>query len=286
MNIFFKCKKVELNTKLFGKIQVDIDRRNKIGNGYFVETYVDDKYVSGYVDLNYNEVIELDERFFEEEFHTKGYKDICLKFFIEGEDYLECYHINNDEKSPKVVHVVGPYSDNKYEIIDTEDRDYWLFKRYDEEDEEYAVYDINKRKQITSYFDYIEFVDESEKLYHTIFFQKNIKSSTFDEETGYIDHIIHTTIYGYLDSEGNFSSAILDRDEEKFYSTSKMGDNTFSPLFDKFISALQANYLEKCFEKECRIGEYVDYLALNPNMLDKKNKQKAKIINFNDRRNV
>ena len=84
MNIFFKCKIIELDTNKYGKIEITIDRKNKIGNGYYVETTINDKKVSGYIDLDYNEIVELDEKEIVEEFHTKGYKDICLKFKIEN----------------------------------------------------------------------------------------------------------------------------------------------------------------------------------------------------------
>ena len=285
MNILFKCKTIELDTINYGKIKINVDRKNKIGNGYYVETTINDKKVAGYIDSNYNEIVELDERELVEEFHTKGYYDICLKFKIEDKDDLECYHINNDDKKLKVVHVVGPYSENKYEIINADDKDYWLLKRIYNDDEEYAVYDIHKRAPITSYFDVIEIITEDENPYHTIFYQRNIKTNIFYEESCCFENITHTAICGFLDSEGNFSSQILDQEEEMFYSTNNLGGNTFSPLYDKFVEELRKSYLDEHFEKESRVDQYITYLALHPNIFNKtEEKKKTKIINFNSRK--
>ena len=285
MNILFKCKTIELDTINYGKIKINVDRKNKIGNGYYVETIINDKKVSGYIDSNFNEVIELDEREIVEEFHTKGYTDICLKFKIEDKDDLECYHINNDDKKLRIVHVVGPYSETKYEIVNSDDNDYWLLKRIYNEDEEFAVYDIKKRAAITTYFDNVEIIPENDNPYHTIYYQKNIKTNIFYEDTCCFETITHTAICGFLDSEGNFSSQILDQEEEMFYSSIKLGDNTFSPLYEKFIEDLRKAYLAEHFEKESRVDQYITYLAVNPNALNKTEvKQKTKIINFNNRK--
>lgn len=285
MNILFKCKEIELDTINYGKIKINVDRKNKIGSGYYVETTINNEKISGYIDSNYKEIIILSDKELVEEFHTKGYKDICLKFKIEGEDDLECYHINNENNNTKIVHVVGPYSENKYEIIDANDKDYWLFKRFNNEEEEFAVYDIKKRSQITSYFDIIELITENENPYHTIYYQKNIKTNIFYEESNCFQILTHAAICGFLDSEGKFSSQILDQEEEMFYATNNLGENTLSPLFNKFVEELRKAYLDEHLEKESRIDKYITYLALHPNIYNKKEEKiKTKIINFNSRK--
>ena len=283
MELCFKCKNIKLYTKKFGKIEVLLDRKNKIGNGYLVETVVGRKTISGYIDLDYNEVIELDERKLVKEFHTDNYQDICLKYKVKGEKVLECYHVTMKDKTARIAFLVGPYSDFKYNIINTSDDNYWLLQTIGPE-KEYAVYDIKQRRPITSFFDMVEFVDPKDSIYHTIFFQKTIKSDIVDCETDQSDLIIHTTLCGFLASDGSFSSGILDQEEEITYPTFNMGDNTFSPEYNNFINMLHKAYLEEYAAKSDRINDYISFLADNPNVYNNSCKRKAKIISFNERK--
>lgn len=283
MNISFKCKKIKLNTKKYGNIDVFIDRKNKIGNGYIVDTMIGKKYISGYIDLDFNEIIELNEKRFVDYFGNQNNEDICLKYKVKGEKNLECYHITKKEKSSKITYITGPYSEKTYNIINTSNPNYWLFETVSG-DSMYAVYDIKKKKLITSFFDLIEFVEPDDSIYHTIFYQKTIKSDMIDEETGYTDTIIHTSLCGFLASDGSFSSDILDQEEEIYYPVFDKGINTFSSEYNNFITNIHKAYLEEYLEKSERINDYISHLAENPNIYNNSCKRQAKIISFNDRK--
>ena len=285
MEVCFINKKVKINTKAFGKIEVVLDRKNKLGNGYIVDTIINGKNVSGYIDLNFKEIIDIDEKVLVEEFHTDSYQDICLGYKIKGEEQLEYYHISMINDNAKIVFLVGPYSDLKYAFVKTCNDNYWLLQTLNE-DKEYAVYDIKQRKPITTFFDMIEFVEPEDNIYHTIFFQKTIKSDIVDTDTNEKDIIIHTNLCGFLDSYGNFSSEILDEEEEICYPAFNMGDNTFSPAYNNFIITIHKAYLEEYMNKQDRINKYISYLAEHPNVYNNSCKRKAKVIDFNSRKKV
>ena len=171
MEVDFKESKFNISTKNYGELEINVSKKDKLGNGYLLCSKKDDKLLTGYIDLDFNEIIPFDNIKLNELFYTENYNDVCLGFKLPDCEYLEYYHIKKIGKEEcKIVFVTGAYDDKPLAVRKTESNNYWLIESL-EPRSEYAVYDIEKCNVITSFFDNIEFVDEGEDKYHSIFYR-------------------------------------------------------------------------------------------------------------------
>lgn len=274
---------VKIPTKDFGDVKVYLhDSTNKIGNGYYVTATKNKKHLAGFVDVYGNEIIPLKEMKLSEFFYTPSYQDICFGFKIPDTEVLEYYHVQKQQNgSYKIVMKTNPFDSVPLSVIRIKEDPYlWLFQAM-KNDPEFAVYLPEKSKVITNFFDEISF-DLDINFHHYIYFCKYIYSDVkLDDER--IKRIIHTSLCGYFDRNGNFSSQIFETEKKVLYNSYGLGSNSLSDDYKKFVDDLENEYLKQYNKDEMFINETINELFNNPNMSKvpvTKSPKMAKIIEF------
>ena len=219
-------------------------------------------------------------------FHTSNYNDACLEFKNKGNKSIEYYHIRKNTNNEYDI-IKKIESNQEYiEILPLND-DYWLIKKHCFSRQNYqgielsAIYSVKKEQRITNYFTEIQLKDGSE---HRIYFQYEILAFNTDYET---DNKIHfTTLHGYMDSEGNFSSEIYDEESQTLYGNNQFGLNSLSEKFENELNLIKRAYMLKYIKiKENAkrvIEELYENLNSNPPV---EQHQITKILNFESRKN-
>lgn len=274
-----KYRKLKINSKNYGLIPIYLSNsENKIGDGYFITKKKNRKIISGFVDYFGNEIIPLEEMELEELFYTKDYNDICMGFKLPNTDNLKYYHIKKIDNIYHNVLTTYPYEEPHFEIREVkENPNFWIFEAINNKTKkhEYVIYSIKDVKLITNVLDEVSFNLDHNPYNHTAYFCKYIKSIINEEE------IYHTSLCGFLDSEGNFSSQIYDTEKNFLYDSNYMGGNTNSKRFSDIYNRICLEYHEKYLEKDSFTNDVISDLFNNYNQSDiKEHKQKAKIIPF------
>ena len=158
-----------------------------------------------------------------------------------------------------------------------ENDDLWLFKTVGGENEEYAIYSLEKEKIITNFFDVIDFNIGSNPYGHVAYFCKDI-TDIYDDEK-----VVYTSICGFFDKDGNFSSQILDEESGLLYSSYQLGINSCSDSFCAFINTLITKYKSEYGEKDRSTQAIINHLFNDYNGSTPPKKEvekKARIIKF------
>lgn len=280
MELVKKNIKLKIETKNYGTVTIYLnDEENKIGDGYFVTATKHRKKLTGFVDYNGKEIIPLQEMELKEEFHSKDYHNICFGFQMPNCNVLEYYHVKkqNDGKYRWVLRTC--YSDIPALTIQQvkENDDLCLFKTVGGENEEYAIYSLEKEKIITNFFDVIDFNIGSNPYGHVAYFFKNITGIYDDEE------VVYTSICGFFDKDGNFSSQILDVESGLLYNSYQLGINSCSDSFCAFINTLITKYKSEYDKKDKSTQAIINHLFNDYNGSTPPKKEvekKARIIKF------
>ena len=271
---------VVVQNKVYGNIITYPDEKSMIGDLFFVVGKYQNRNLAGVIDKDGNEVIQLDDMKLISCFCTKDNNDYCLSFKRNNSDYLDFYHIRKDDnnKTRVVCYVTDAFKTTLIEIVNNRDN-YLVFKNDDQEE---AVYSIKKNRLITDFLSKVEFTDEGESNYHTIFFEKDIFIDVIDTLS------YATTLCGFMDSDGNFSSDIVDlgptfEKEMTVYNSISFGGSTLDKKFFEKIIAIKNSYQQKYAIHESNIDIMVKSLFDNPNI---KSNVKTNIIDFNTRKKV
>lgn len=280
MELVKKNIKLKIETKNYGTVTIYLnDEENKIGDGYFVTATKRRKKLAGFVDYNGKEIIPLQEMELKEEFHSKDYHNICFGFQMPNCNVLEYYHVKkqNDGKYRWVLRTC--YSDIPALTIQQvkENDDLWLFKTVGGENEEYAIYSLEKEKIITNFFDVIDFNIGSNPYGHVAYFFKDI-TGIYDDEK-----VVYTSICGFFDKDGNFSSQILDVESGLLYNSYQLGINSCSDSFCAFINTLITKYKSEYDKKDKSTQAIINHLFNDYNGSTPPKKEvekKARIIKF------
>lgn len=274
---------VKVLTEKFGNVKVYLeDSANKVGNGYYVTTIKNKKHLAGFVDIDGNEIIPLDEMELSEFFYTPSYQDICFGFKIPDTDILKYFHVKKQlNGNYKTVMATDPFDEVPLTIIRIkEDPNLWLFQAI-KKDTEFAVYSPDKTKIITNFFDEISF-NLDDNPYHHIYFCKYIYSDIKLDEAN-TNRIIHTSLCGFFDKDGNFSSQVFETEMKVLYNSYGLGSDSLSRDYKDFLESLKNKYLSQYKEQEMFINRTINELFNNPNMSKVptiKTPKKAKIIEF------
>ena len=272
--------KLKIETKNYGTVTIYLnDEENKIGDGYFVTATKHGKKLAGFVDYTGKEIIPLQVMELKEEFHNKDYHDICFGFQMPNCNTLDYYHVKKQEDGKYRWVLKTCHSDIPALMIQQvkENDDFWLFKTVGGENEEYAIYSLEKGKFITNFFDVIDFNIGSNPYGHVAYFCKDI-TGIYDNEK-----VVYTSICGFFDKDGNFSSQILEVESGLLYNSYQLGNNSFSNSFRTFINALTTKYKSEYDEKDKSTQAIISHLfnGYNGSTPPKKEiEKKARIIKF------
>jgi len=274
---------VNVSTEEYGNVKVYLeDSTNKIGNGYYVTATKNKKHLAGFVDIDGNEIIPLSEMELDEFFYTPKYKDICFGFKVPNNERLIYFHVKkqNDNKY-KLVMSTDVFDGVPLSVIKVkEDPNFWIIKAI-KKDVEYAVYSPEKARIITNFFDEISF-DLDANPYHYIYFCKYIYSD-IENYDGKNDRVMHTSLCGFFDKNGDFSSQIFETEKELLYNSYGLGNNSLSNLYKDFVENIRNNYFREYVAKENFVKNTITELFNNPNMSKVpvvKSQKKARIIEF------
>ncbi len=273
-------KTMVISSHKYGVITTLVSEENKIGNGYFILLRRAHATISGYVDVDGNEIISLDEMFLRELICTKDYQELCFGFEFPNVKYLKYYHVTNQHDSQVVFFSTNPNDPKPLLIhpIDQEDSLWFLeIANTVELENKYALYAPKIHKIITPFFSDLELVEEN-SFSHFAFFCSNIYTTNENQQ-----EIFLTSLCGFINREGFFSSQILDTTSLELYSSCFLGDNPLSKRYFSFLQQLEEKYLLEIQQKEERSNQILEYLYTNPNLsYDMKNQSKklAKIIPF------
>lgn len=280
MELVKKNIKLKVETKNYGTVTIYLnDEENKIGDGYFVTATKHRKKLAGFVDYTGKEIIPLQEMELKEEFHSKDYHNICFGFQMSNCNVLEYYHVKKQNNGKYRWVLRTCYSDIPALTIQQvkENDDLWLFKTVGGENEEYAIYSLEKEKIITNFFDVIDFNIGSNPYGHIAYFCKDI-TGIYDDEK-----VVYTSICGFFDKDGNFSSQILDVESGLLYSSYQLGINSCSDSFCAFINTLITKYKSEYGEKDRSTQAIINHLFNDYNGSTPPKKEvekKARIIKF------
>lgn len=271
---------LEIETKNYGTVTIYLnDDENKIGDGYFVTATKQEKELAGFVDYDGKEIIPLQEMELKEEFHNKDYHDICLGFQMLNCDMLDYYHVKKKEDGKYHLVLKTCHSDTSALTIQQikGNDNFWLFKTSGGEKEESAIYSLEQEKFVTDFFDVIDFNIDSNPYGHAAYFCKNLVSDLDGVK------IIYTSICGFFDKNGNFSSQILDVESGMLYDSYQLGGNSLSNSFISFVNTLKDRYESEYNKKQTNTIKTIDYLFNNYNLSippKKEVEKKARIIKF------
>ena len=272
----------KINSMYYGEILYSLNNRCKIGNLYFITAVKKFKRLEGLLDNDGNEIIPLQEMKLVEFFTNKSKTDYCLGFKHKDSDNLEYYHLKRKDNKLHVV-VRTDYKKEPIIIDKTINNNFWIFRTLENE---LAVYNVEEGRVITNFFDEVSFVDPKESDKHVIYFCKHIYDDIIDEETNIKSRVNHTSICGFCDSEGNFTSPVLDTEAEELYGEFKIGGNSLSKDFVEFIQNINKKHLDKFFEKEAVTNDTIKYLFNNPTKEENKVKINTKIYEFKNGKKV
>lgn len=274
---------MNIESQNFGKLTVYLkDDKNKIGDGYLVTATKKEKHLTGFIDFQGKEIIPIQEMELEEMFHTAKYQDICFGFRIPDAKVLQYYHIKKKaDGNYKWILKTNPFDSVPIAIRKVaEHSNFWIFEAV-KENPEYAIYSVDEARMLTNYLDEISFNLEENPYHHFAYFCKYIASNVEEDS----EEIIHTSLCGFIDQEGNFSSQILDTESETLYDSYSLGENSLSKRFVTFVDQLTKSYETKYYEKEEEIDQTIEYLFNNYNLSQRpvNYPKKAKIISFKNK---
>ena len=283
--MFNKIKIATINTKLYGDVNVYLDRKNMICNGYHVSTIMNNTEISGLVDKNGKEVINLGTHKVELFHETKDKKHAFLGYKMQGYDNL-CYYVvkaSNDG----LCNVVGRLSPNNkppLEFLAIKNNDkYWIVSTI-ENTPSFMLYDIEKNKQVSIAFDELVSLDREKRIEHRFYYSLDINSTVDEGNTKTL--VTHSSLCGFLDDDANLSSDILDTESMKIYSAKMFGPNTKSDNFKNLIGILTKKYSDEYNRKQELVNEKLSiiYNAPSPDLIVETYDKPAKIIEFNNTR--
>lgn len=260
---------IKLNSSKYGNVLAFYDKKqDRLGNGYIVRSMKNFKMLSGYIDLDKNIIIDLDEMAYDNYFFANYGKDICIAFMMpNGIDRY--FHIKSRGKSYRLVMQTDPESPLIVTRIEKDDTN-WMLTTVSE-DARMALYNYNLGKVVTCYLDRIDLVDDSD--IHRYYYERNL-SGIYEDEKMYA-----TTLCGFLDEHGRFSSDILDAESDNLVYDANLYGSTLTEEFQTLCNTLIVNNVEKQLEKEAEINDIISNMYLNP--IEIKENKKAKIIEFN-----
>ncbi|MBE6147550.1 MAG: hypothetical protein E7168_04380 [Firmicutes bacterium] len=285
--------KVTILSEKYGNVSVYLeDNANRYGNGYFVTTSKKGLKLSGFVDLNGKEIIPIDTHQLDEIFSSHNKKDICLAFKNDRDEINTYYHVQLQETGKyegeyKIVLKTNPNDDVPLRLTASIDEDFWFMEADRDDHIEYALYRPEDKKIITTFFDELMFLEE-ESPYHYFYFCSDIYSyRPVDNPDGTTEEekVHFSSLVGFMDREGNFSSQLLDTEKELYYDSYQLGGNSLSNRFHAFLNELQKKYQNEYMEKEDRVDQEISYLFSNCNLSNVpkhyKSKTMGQIIPFN-----
>ena len=290
---FSKSKTLVVKSKQYGNITVSISNDNKIGSNYYVMSDKEDIEISALIDGDGNEIIPFSKAVLEDYFTANNGNDICLAFKIDGIEDLKYYHFQKLNGKHELVRSTDPYVELPLSIIRIKEYpDYWLLcKTCDEiECQEYAIYDPKLKTTITSFFHELNFNVDSNSYGHFVYFCKYIYSIVEDEIADDYEVLNHTSLCGFMDINGNFSSQLLDTEGLNndsggtLYNSYFVGGNSISNEYYSFVNNLTHQYLNQYHEKDKEIDLTLTYLFNHSNQStppdNHHNKKPAKILEF------
>lgn len=276
----------EIETQKYGSVTVYLDDNTRFGNAYFVTATKNGIHLAGLIDEEGTEVIPLDEMTLDEFFYTKQKRDICFGFKIPEMDTLKYYHVQKQKDNTYKLKIST--NPNDLEPISIrqvkEDNNTWVFDKQTVDGEhEYAIYRPSEVRMLTCFFDELNF-DIPDNLYGHFAYVCNYIIAEVENDVGDIEKIPLTTICAFVDYNGDFSSQLLDVEDEDFYNCYLVEGTSTSREYSMFLYNLQQKYLNRYLEKEERTDEELNYLFNNYNQsvkpLNSKNTTPAKILEF------
>ncbi len=273
-------KKISVYSEKYGIIAVSVSRENKIGQGFLVSEKRNHTTICGYIDLEGKEIIPVEEMILKELFFTSDYQEICFGFELPYIKNLKYYHVTNNQDSTRVIFSTNPNDSKPLTIskIEKEDSLWYLeIKNTTELENKYALYHAREHRMITPFFADLELVEEND-FSHFAYFYSNIYTTNEEEKELYF-----TSLCGFINQEGFFSSQILDTTSLELYPSYFLGDTPNSKRYQTYLKLLKEKYREKYQQEEEQTNQILDYLYHNPNLSwdTNKNREKlAKIIKF------
>lgn len=287
-----KCLKGKLDfgnvieTQNHGTVTVYMDDNARFGNAYFVTAAKNKVVLSGLVDREGKEIIPLEEMVLEECFYTDRKEDICFGFRLPECDTLKYYHVQRQKDNTYKLKIsTNPLDQEPISIRPVkEDKNTWIFEKQTiGGEQEYAVYRPSDTRMLTCFFDELSFNLDNNPYGHFAYVCNYIQAEIEDDE-GEITRVPLTTVSAFIDYEGNFTSQLLDIEEETLYNCYLVNGTSTSREYSMFIYNLQQKHLNKYLEKEKRIDETLNYLFNNYNQSVEPPKKKytkpAKILEF------
>ena len=245
---------------------------SKIDNGYVVKTLKRGHILSGFIDLFGDVIIDFDIMDISNYFYANNFEDIGILFSYPN-DTNKFYHLRKDNNSYKVVFETD--NDKKLIVNKIEHNpNNWLIVT-NEDLPQLMLYDVRKAKIISTTFDNLEVVNDNP--IHKYYYEKILY--TDDLEEAYL-----TTLCGFLDKDGNFSSDILDMESDNLLYDGKIFKNTLSADFNRLCEALELIYADKYYKKKQEIDIIINNLIETP--CEQKECGMAKIYHFDNRRKV
>lgn len=288
MNILRGIENFELQVKSknYGNITVYPSDETRFGNGYFVTATKNKKSLAGFIDTNGQEIIPLEEMKLDEYFCTKYQDDICFGFRVPDIDTLKYYHVQKQEDNTyKLKIATNPYDLEPISIRQVkENENLWVFdKQTMDKEHEYAVYRPSETRMLTCFFDELNFDIEDNPYGHFAYVCNYIIAEVENDEDE-ITKVPLTTICAFIDYDGNFSSQLLDVEDEKLYNCYLVNGTSTSREYSRFLYNLQQKHLNQYLEKEERTDDTLNYLfnnynqSIEPSKIE--NPKPAKILEF------
>lgn len=278
---------VYIKSKKYGEIPIYLSEKTRIGDGYIAIINKDGKNLTGYVDYEGVEVIPFSEMNLDNYFFTKNYEDICFGFEVPDTEVLKYFHVKKKENhSYRLVMATKP--DDEHPIIIhpiKEHLNIWTLEVITLEQS--AIYSPKEEKILTPFFDELSFDIDENPYGHFAYFCDYVYSErnyTNDDGSKNVEKVNHTSVCGFLDKNGNFSSKLLETEGETYWD-SYLFDNTPNSIkYQKFLLTLENKYQQEYDSKESRIDEEISYLFnhFNESIKPKNNcdNKQAKIIKF------
>lgn len=264
-------KEIIVNSLNFGELNLSINSKNKIGNSYIIDEYKDNKPIAGLITEDKKEIIPIKQMKLDKVLNINN-KDYCLVF--KANDHTNSYHIRNYNN--KIV-IINCFIEDDLELdFNKFNNNYWLVG----DENRKFLYDINKGIIVSTSFSYIEEIDNNK--YHSYYYEKEIETQELIDTLEEIyEKTYQTTICGFLDSNLELSSGILDKDSLFLYDKNKYGPDTISYNFKQLINILRDQYHLEYIENNKLIENILDILYDNPDSINiNNNNNQNKILNF------
>lgn len=276
---------ININIVDFGNVKVYLDDNNKICTGcYYVTATKKGKYLSGVVDENGRQIIEIEEMSLDVIFNTNKCNDICFGFKLNGTDILKYFHVKKKEDGYYNVVTTNPYDNDPIEIKEiSKHSDRWLLKKVNSE--EVAIYDPNINMLVTPFFDSLDFEVGKNNHSHYACYCKYIKIYPYlecGEKELETEFETPSCLTDFIDKDGYFTSQILDTTSARLFSSYYFGECSTSREFQGLIDNLVIKYTNEYKEQQNLIYNTIEYLFNNDNLSQRKNNKPAqtKIIQF------